>query len=106
MSMVRATKRIGSTFISRVKIKGKIWPRKNHGVRYAATVYFAARYFHNSYRMPEMDRWLADVRQYFKCQMTSWMPAEGTESMAHISLMTTLMFVLAENDRDFPIVTP
>ena len=81
--------------------KDKIWPRKNHGVRYACSVYFAARYFHQYYQMPEMNRWIANVRQYYECQMKSWMPAEGTDSMAHISLMTTLEYVLAEDERGF-----
>jgi len=80
--------------------KDKIRPRKNHGARSALSVYFAARYFWNYYQLPEMKQWLDAVATYWRPQMSSWMPMEGT-SQGIATLMSATCYALAENDRSF-----
>ncbi|MFH0964588.1 MAG: hypothetical protein V2A58_11340 [Planctomycetota bacterium] len=80
--------------------KDIVAPRRNHGARSALSVYFAARYFWNYYRIPEMRQWLDDVAAYWKPQMSSWMPMEGSDQGV-ATLMPATCYALAENDRSF-----
>ena len=47
-----------------------------------------------------MRQWLEDVATYWKPQMTSWMPMEGT-AQGIATLMPATCYALAENDRSF-----
>jgi hypothetical protein len=72
----------------------------NHGARCADTIYFAARYFNQYYELKPTEKWLTDVRTYWKPQMTSFIPAEGTDQ-GTATLLPATDYALAENVEAF-----
>ena len=72
-------------------------PRANHQARYAASIYFGARYFRRHYGLAELDAWLEEVRAFWRPQMTCFSALEGSASIAHITLIKAVGYALAED---------
>ena len=84
-----------------VQVRDQWILRENHRARWATSFFFGARYFRDYYRLPEADVWLDDVRTYYKPQMISFVPMEGVDNMAHITLTEALNYALADDVSSF-----
>jgi len=77
-------------------------PRQNHGTRLAVGVYFGADYCWKHYRLPEAERWLKEVEQFWAPQMHSSKPQ--CDSNGHQwapSLENAATYALASGHMEF-----